>query len=246
MKYSKLSDYKIKKLQYCFCSDIDATKTALILGLNRKTVNAYFHLFRALIYEKQQADFKFFFGEVECDEAYFGSSRIRGKKMPKKKGRGTLKQPVFGILERQGLVYTELINNAKASTLRQIILGKINPESLVFTDEWKGYSGLVDVGYGKHFRINKSKHFSDGKGVHINGIESFWSFTKRRLAKFNGVKKYFVYHLKESEWRWGKEVEELKLDLSQMIKKHNFAVRKKNLAKKEVVKKLPPFSKEIN
>ncbi len=57
---------------------------------------------------------------------------------------------------------------------------------------------MVDVGYDKHLRVNKSKHFSNGQGVHINGIESFWSFTKRRLAKFNGVKKYFDLHLKEA------------------------------------------------
>lgn len=46
----------------------------------------------------------------------------------------------------------------------------------------------VDVGYDKHLRINKNKHFAS-RGVHINGIEAFGSFTKRRLIKFNGVKK---------------------------------------------------------
>jgi len=33
-------------------------------------------------------------------------------------------------------------------------------------------------------------------------MESFWSFTKRRLNKFNGTKKNFELHLKECEWRW--------------------------------------------
>ncbi len=38
---------------------------------------------------------------------------------------------------------------------------------------------------------------------HINGIESFWSWAKRRLNKFNGIrKKYFHLHLKECEWRF--------------------------------------------
>ena len=50
----------------------------------------------------------------------------------------------------------------------------------------------------RHLRIKKArpKQFSDN-GVHIHGIESFWSFTKRRLAKFNGVTKNFNLHLKE-------------------------------------------------
>ncbi len=233
MKYSKLSNYKIKKIIVCFCNDIDATKTAVILGLNRKTINSYYKVFRERIATKQEADFRQFFGEIECDEAYFGSSRVRGIKMPKKRGRGTLKQPVFGILERNGRVYTEIIPNAQAVTLRPIIKGKVNIESIIFTDEWRGYSGLVDVGYGKHFRVNKSIHFSDGKGKHINGIESFWSFTKRRLAKFNGVKKYFSLHLKECEWRWNKQIKELEKELILLIKnKPNFEKPQKNLAKK--------------
>lgn len=35
--------------------------------------------------------------------------------------------------------------------------------------------------------------------LQVNGIESFWSFTKRQLAKFNGVSVNFELHLKESE-----------------------------------------------
>jgi hypothetical protein len=55
------------------------------------------------------------------------------------------------------------------------------------SDGWPGYDGLVDVGYDKHVRINKQKFFANGR-AHINGIEASWSFAKRRLAKFNGVK----------------------------------------------------------
>jgi len=38
---------------------------------------------------------------------------------------------------------------------------------------------------------------------HVNGIESFWSFAKRRLAQFNGLREEMFYlHLKESEFRF--------------------------------------------
>ena len=44
--------------------------------------------------------------------------------------------------------------------------------------------------------------FVRGKS-HVNGIESFWSFAKRRLAKFNGLTDHkFNLHLKECEFRW--------------------------------------------
>ena len=42
----------------------------------------------------------------------------------------------------------------------------------------------------------------EGK-YHVNGIESFWSFAKRRLAKFNGIAEHTFYlHLKETEFRF--------------------------------------------
>ena len=220
IKYSKLSDYKIKKILKCFCSDIDATKTAEILSLNRKTINHYFRIFREVIFEKQQQDLSLFFGEVELDEAYFGAKRLRGVNMRQKRGRGTWKQAVFGVFERDGGVYTELIPNAKSETLRKVIRGKVSLESILFTDGWRGYSGLLDMGFEKHFRIDKSKSFSNQNGVHINGIESFWSFTKRRLAKFNGVKSTFILHLKECEFRWKKNTEEMEKELWKLLKKY--------------------------
>jgi transposase-like protein len=201
-----------------FCIDIDAYRTSLLTELNRNTVNRYFKLFREKIYTKQQQDVEQFFGIVECDEAYFGSKRLRGHVGPQKRGRGTWKRPVFGVFERDGRVYTELIPDCKRDTLRRVILGTVNVESIVVTDGWRGYNGLVDVGYDKHLRIDKSRHFSDGHGVHINGIESFWSFVKRRLHKFNGVKPYFVLHLKECEWRWKKTERQLITELEAILK----------------------------
>ena len=48
----------------------------------------------------------------------------------------------------------------------------------------------------------------------MDGIESFWSFTKRRLARFNGTVKRFELHLKECEWRWKKDYDTLVIELA--------------------------------
>jgi transposase-like protein len=63
----------------------------------------------------------------------------------------------------------------------------------ITTDGFKSYDGLVEAGFSKHHRINKyygrdKVRFSEN-GVHINGIESFWSYAKRRHAKFNGLRR---------------------------------------------------------
>lgn len=53
-KNSKLSRYKAGKIITCFCIGIDATETALLLKLNRKTANRYFLAFRKQIYLHQR------------------------------------------------------------------------------------------------------------------------------------------------------------------------------------------------
>jgi len=193
-----LSDYKIKKIMRYFCEDITASKTAILLGINRNTINRYFNLFRQKISTSVIGAGDLFSGEIECDESYFGARRVRGKR-----GRGAAgKTPVFGILKRDGNVYVEVVKNCSKQSLMPIIQGKVLEGSTMYTDGWKGYDGLILNGYD-HYRVFHSHNeFARGKS-HVNGIESFWSFAKRRLAKFNGLtdQKFFL-HLKESEFRF--------------------------------------------
>lgn len=81
-------------------------------------------------------------------------------------------------------------------------------KSNVYTDKWRSYDGLVLSGY-KHYRINHSKEFVRNNN-HINGIESFWSYVKRKMRKHNGIRKsQFYLYLKESEFRFnnrGKDI----------------------------------------
>jgi len=203
-----------------FCADITATQAALLLGLNRKTINRYYLAFRRAIFAYQEMKKADFAGTVEVDESYFGLRRPRAGRKKLKTGRGTAKQPVFGIFERGGRVYTEIVPNASKATLQRIIRGKISLDTEIVSDGWRGYDGLVDVGYDRHMRINKQGKTREcfvKNGVHINGIESFWSFTKRRLAKFNGVRKNFDLHLKECEWRWNRNFNTLNRELKKMM-----------------------------
>ena len=105
--------------------------------------------------------------------------------------------------KRQGKVYTEIVPDCSKVTLQAIIRGHIAPDAVIHSDGWRGYDGLVDIGFDKHFRVHHGENeFANGER-HINGIESFWSFAKRRLAKFNGVPAHTFYlHLKETEFRF--------------------------------------------
>ncbi len=138
IKRSKLSSCQLKKVITHFVVDINASKTSLLTGVNRNTVNRFYHIFRNVIYQKQMQLFKEKLDKttVECDEAYFGGKRKRG--VPGKHGRGTSKQPVFGIFERDGKVYTEIVDDCTKPTLQAIIRGRIDPRTIVVTDKWRG------------------------------------------------------------------------------------------------------------
>jgi len=76
-------------------------------------------------------------------------------------------------------------------------------DSIIHSDGWRGYDGLVDRGYKKHFRVNHGQHEFARGNCPINGIESFCSYVKRRPAKSNGVpRKTFHLHLKKCEFRF--------------------------------------------
>jgi transposase-like protein len=185
--------------------DIPASKTASLLGYNRHTIERYFTLFREHILEYQHREMQPFAGEVELDESYFGARRIRGKR-----GRGAAgKTPVFGVLKRDGKVFVTVVRSCSKAELMPIIQGQILESSTVYTDGWRAYDGLILNGYD-HYRVFHSENeFVRGK-CHVNGIESFWSYAKRRLAKFNGIASArFVLYLKECEFRFNNPPEDL-------------------------------------
>lgn len=119
--YGKISGYRVGRILKHFVVDVEASKTAELLGFNRKTVDDYYNLFRKLIYVEQKQEFARLSGIIELDESSFGARRIRSKHIKLKRGRGTRKQPVFGIYQRNGRVYTEIVLNCSGATLQAII-----------------------------------------------------------------------------------------------------------------------------
>lgn len=215
LKYRRLSKQKVNKILKCFCTDLSATQTVELVKVNRNTVNAWFMKFRVAIAEFQEEQIQQSSGEFELDESYFGGPRKKLHAQDRRKrGRSAEnKIPVFGIKKRDDdTVYTKIIENATKTTLFPIIRDLIQKkDSIIYTDKFRTYDGLVFDGY-KHKRINHSKTYSNRKGTHINGIENFWGYSKQRLAKFHGIsRKNFYYHLKECEFRYNKKHDMMKV-----------------------------------
>lgn len=214
---SHITEKRFRLLVRYFAMDLSASQTALISGISRRTVNSIFFKIRVRLFDKCQAASPFGSSEVEVDESYFGARRVRGKR-----GRGAFgKHIVFGIYKRNGFVFTEIVPDVQRRTLQAVIRGRVSLDSIIHSDGWRGYNGLVDVGFDKHYRVNHSKNEFVVGDSHINGIESFWSFAKRRLQKFNGVsKETFYLHLKECEWRFNNRSKNLYLELLKLLREN--------------------------
>jgi transposase-like protein len=214
---SRIAEWKFRLLVRYFALDLSSSDVAELTGLTHKTVNTSYLKIRQRMAQDCERRSPLSAGEVEVDESYFGARRVRGKR-----GRGASgKTIVFGLLKRDGKVYTEIVPDCKKATLQAIIRGRVASEAVIHSDGWRGYDGLVDVGYAKHFRVHHgANEFARGNS-HINGIESFWSFAKRRLQKFNGISSHTFYlHLKECEWRFNNRSKNLYQELLTLLRNH--------------------------
>jgi transposase len=193
MRRSRLSCRKQERLIEHFIAGTTARTAGSLVGVNKSTAAYYFHRLRTLIYEAEEEQMPFS-GEIEVDESYLKRKGVRGRG-----ARG--KVPVFGLLKRDGKVYTKVIPDAKSATLMPTMQEKKLPDSIVYTDCFSSYN-VLDVSEFKHYRINHSEVFAD-KTNHINGIENFWNQAKRHMRKFNGIPRdHFHLYLKECEWRF--------------------------------------------
>ena len=86
---SRISEAKFREIVRHFAMDINASKTALLCGVNRNTVNAIYSKIRLKIIEYTLTNIRDY-GEFEVDESYFGARRVRGKR-----GRGAAGKPRY-------------------------------------------------------------------------------------------------------------------------------------------------------
>jgi transposase-like protein len=215
---SRISEAKFRQIILLFSEDLSATQIYHLTGLSRQTINKYLTAIRLRILELSLLQSDPLVGQIEVDESYFGARRVRGKRDRGARG----KTIVFGLLKRGDQVYTEIVPNCKSTTLQRIIKGKTSIDSVIHSDGWRGYKGLVDFGYKKHFRVNHGKNEFARGNSHINGIESFWGYAKTRLVKFKGMdKKMFNLHLKECEFRFNNRKQNIYKILLEIFRKES-------------------------
>jgi len=156
------------------------------------------------IRQAMRADKSLLKGIVEMDETYIGGKPRKGKDddEPPKRGRGTKKTPVVGMIERSGHVKAEVSSRLKAKNLMGLVRTNVDTEqAILITDEFKGYLRMARI--IEHLVVNHQFQFADGE-IHTNSIESFWALLKRGIiGQFHKVsKKYLSEYINEFCFRF--------------------------------------------
>jgi transposase len=170
-------------------------------GVTYKTAWRMFKQIRTLMSEEVSLE-----GEaVEMDETYVGGKRRNGKRGRPAAHDGK-KTCVVGAVERGGKVVAIASSDATKKTLHGVAKEYILPDSIVYTDEWKGYNGLEKVNGYDHRRINHSAGVYVIGTTHTNTIEGFWSLVKRGIGGvYHSVsKKYLQTYLDEYSFRYNR------------------------------------------
>ena len=151
------------------------------IGVTQKTAWFMGHRIRAAIhagsFERMLGDDG---NEVEVDETFIGGkarnmhSDVRARRIT---GRGpTDKTIVLGMLERGGVVTTQVVCDRKKRTLQREVRSTVAAGSALYSDDLASYEGL-QRDYA-HQTVNHAITYVEGR-VHTNGMENFWALLKR-------------------------------------------------------------------
>jgi transposase-like protein len=169
-------------------------------GHSPNTVTNYMNFFRELVVSTLEDDDNIIGGPgiiVEIDESKFGKRKFH-------RGRITNNGVwIFGGIERtnEKKSFLKVVHDRTAETLHEIILRHIAPDSIVYTDLWRGYTGISELGV-IHGTVNHSQNFVDpNTGVHTNTIEGYWNGLKLQIPSRNRSKKSITNCLLECIWR---------------------------------------------
>lgn len=99
---------------------------------------------------------------------------------------------VFGIVDtsfRPARGYMKVVERRDRETLCDIIASRVRQGSIIFSDEWRAYSNISELGFMHGTVCHKFNFVNPDSGVHTQNIESYWNRQKLRIKKIKGVKK---------------------------------------------------------
>lgn len=151
-------------------------------------------------------------GIVEADETYVGGKPRKcapawdrkGHRIHRNKiGRGTRKQPVMAVVQRDGDVRTRVVANVTGATLKGVIREEVAASARIMTDEWPSYNGLGNEFAGHEVVNHGNGEYARGD-CFTNTAESFFAIVKRGFyGVYHAVSKRHLHrYMAEYGFRW--------------------------------------------
>lgn len=108
-----------------------------------------------------------------------GHNRAKLDKFNQRGSKGAGRIPVVGIVQRNGNVIAEVMENLTYANLKDMVKKYVvEDESLLITDSYSGYNSMKKI--IDHIKIDHNQLYSY-KGVNSNTIESFWAIIERGI-----------------------------------------------------------------
>jgi transposase len=227
---SRIPEETFRQIVFHFAADESATSVARMTGLTRKSVNNIFQKIRRRIAEHEERSSPLSAAQSQGNDSLSCTRCTCGRC---RKGI-SVNTPLFALLTEQGQVFAAEVPDCRKPLLRAMIRGKLRPANLP-VNGWHGYDALVDAEFHRPFVVRRAgasygqaqdaaalldgavRAGEDG----VDGIETFWSFARQRLQKFNGIpRRTFYLHLKETEWRFNQGRVDAVDRLLQLIEGH--------------------------
>jgi transposase-like protein len=120
-----------------------------------------------------------------------------------KRGRGTKKTPIVGIVERKGEIVLKVIEKLTSRNLLAMLKENVKlDESIVVTDEFKSYKSFDEV--VQHYTIQHSKKEYVRGAMHLNTVEGFWAIVKNSIkGSYRAIsKRYLPLYLVQSAYNF--------------------------------------------
>ncbi len=169
-------------------------------GVTYKTAWRMFKQIRTLMEEDITLS-----GPVEMDETFYGAPKKNQHTNKRKQGTHKDKQPIFGVVEREGRVLTRVVADVKEKTLLPIVAERVLPASIIYTDSYTSYDNVHRMSNDyRHERINHTAGIYIMGNVHTQTIEGFWSLLKRGISGvYHSVStKYLQSYCNEYSYRY--------------------------------------------
>ena len=145
-------------------------------------------------------------GDCEADGTYVGgewaNKRVHIRAKGTKRGRGTSKQCVFGVVQRGGPVRVWAVAGERRAEVEPLILSSVDTGSRFLTDECGAYGHLTEAGY-RHETVNHSAGEYVRGDVHTQTLDGFWGLLKNFLSAKGGVQPvHLMRFVGEYAWRY--------------------------------------------